>query len=99
MRYDNDAALAEITRRSEELKRRKSAGTTALLTAVSGTLVLALCFVFSLFVHPSSAGIVFEQYGALMLDEQAGSYVLTAVAGFAAACGLTVGISRHNEKK
>ena len=95
MKYDTDAALAEITRRSEIIKRKRSAGTAGLLTAVSGALALALCFVFTRFVHASSAGIVFAQYGALMLDELAGGYVLSAVAGFSLACGLTAGIYRR----
>ena len=94
MRYNTDTALKEIISRSEEIRRKKSAGTSALLTAVSGVLALALFVVFSVFVHRSSEGIVFAQYGALMMDEVAGGYVLTAVLSFSAASGLTAAVSR-----
>ena len=99
MRYDTDAALKEILRRSETIRERKSAGTSVLLTAVSGALTLALCFVFTAFVRVSSAGIVFPQYGALMMDELAGGYVLTALAGFSLASGLTAAVCRHRHNR
>ena len=98
MRYDTNAALIEITKRSEEIKRRKSVGTTVLLTSVSGMLLLALCFVSSIFVHTSPVGVVFAQYGALMMDELTGGYVLSAVMGFSIASGLTVGVYRKKNK-
>ena len=98
MMYDTNTALAEITKRSEIMKRKKSAGLTVLLTSMSSAFALALCFVLSLFVHTSHVGTVFAQYGALMVDELAGGYVLSAVAGFSIASGLTVGIYRHNNK-
>ena len=98
MRYDTDTALREILSRSEDIRRKKSAGTTALLTSVSGALILALFAVFSALVQRSSAGIVFAQYGALMMDEVAGGYVLTAVACFSAASGLAAAISRLRHK-
>ena len=94
MRYTTDTALKEIISRSEDIRRKKSAGTTALLTTVSGALLLALFAVFSAFVDRSSAGIVFAQYGALMMDEAAGGYVLTAVISFTAGTGITAAVSR-----
>ncbi|MBQ6151884.1 MAG: hypothetical protein IJJ03_09565 [Mogibacterium sp.] len=97
MRYNTDTALIEITKRSEEIKKRKSAGTTILLTSLSGMLLLALCFVSSVFVHASPVGVVFAQFGALMMDELTGGYVLSAVVGFTVASGLTVGIYRKNK--
>ena len=98
MRYDTNAALIEITKRSEEIKRRKSVGTTVLLTSVSGMLLLALCLVSSIFIQVSPVGVVFAQYGALMMDELTGGYVLSAVAGFSIASGLTVGVYRIKNK-
>lgn len=97
MRYNTDTALIEITKRSEEIKRRKSVGTTVLLTSLSGILLLTLCFVSSAFVSASPVGVVFAQYGALMMDEMTGGYVLSAVIGFSVASGLTVGIYRKNK--
>jgi hypothetical protein len=96
--YDTNTALIEITRRSEEIKRKKSAGMTVLLTSVSGALALALCLILSVFVNTASVSTIFAQYGALMLDELAGGYVLSAVAGFSIASGITVGIYNHKNK-
>lgn len=98
MRYDTNAALTEITKRSEDIKKKKSVGITVLLTSMSSVLVLALCFVFSLFVQVSTVGVVFAQYGALMMDELTGGYVLSAVIGFSVASGLTVGVYRSKNK-
>ncbi len=99
MKYTTETALEEIIRRSESIKERKSAGLSVLLTTVSGALAFALCFVCSLFVRTSSSGIVFPQYGALMMDELAGGYVLCTLVSLSIACAVTVAVYRKIKEK
>ena len=99
MKYTMDAALKEISARGKRLRIRRQKHTVhalsvsclvllALLTGTMATLSQTLC-----------AQVPAGAYGALLLGESVGGYVLVAVAAFAAAVAVTLTAIRHRGKK
>ena len=87
--------VAALHGRMETRRRRKERRTTAWLTA--GCLGLALCLgtlVFGGAAHPGGTAGMYS--GATMLFEDAGGYVLTALAAFMAGVIITVVLMRRS---
>ena len=90
MKYDNDSALSEITRRKNVLisdhKRKRIAELTA------ATAVVGLMLVLSFMNMDRITGIdeMYSVYGSFLLSDSVGGYVLVGVLCFAAAVIITL---------
>ena len=88
LKYTTEEALAEIMRRREVIEFRKERRECRILSAAVGTLFALLIMVTAVLPGKPeyvSAGSV---YGAFLLGQEAGGYVLTAVIAFV--LGVTV---------
>ena len=99
MKYDNDSALSEITRRKNVLIRDHKRKKIAELTAA--TAVVGLMLVLSFMNMDRITGIdeMYSVYGSFLLSDSVGGYVLVGVICFAAAVIITLLCLRKNNNK
>ena len=97
MKYDREARLREIMRRSEMIKDRKDYKKLYALTASASSLLLALAVSIVGFGGIEAAGTDWAAYGSILLSPQAGGYVLTAVIAFGVGVLLTVLILKYRK--
>ena len=99
MKYDSDAALQEILRRSEAIRAKKERRTIRGLASASAALLALLVAGVCLFSRTETTEGVWSVYGAFLLPAEAGGYVLAAVAAFVIGVVVTVACVRYREKK
>ena len=96
MKYDLDAAAAEINRRgaflSEKKRQRRSVGRISAACAAVFLLLLGAMYHFAVFGPAKLKGSV---YGSFLLSTEAGGYVLVGVICFAAAVVITLLCVKH----
>ena len=90
MKYTNEEALAEIMRRSDQIKIRKSCRAYKVLSCVSGVLFFVLVFMIALFPKDITATSGGSVYGAFLLSRESGGYVLVAVIAFVLGIAVTL---------
>lgn len=82
MKYDREARLREIMRRSEMIKNRKEHKKLYSLTASASAILLVLAAFIVDLGGIEAAGTEWTAYGSFLLSPQAGGYVLIAVIAF-----------------
>ena len=92
MKYSESEALREIVKRSERLREAKKRRRSGVCLALSAVLVCALTFILARLAPEAEPLAVSGAYGAFLLPEQTGWYVLVAVCAFAAGVLFTVGV-------
>lgn len=97
MKYDREARLREIIRRSEIIKDRKDHKKLYALTASASSLLLVLAVFIVGFGGIEAAGTDRTAYGSFLLSPQAGGYVLTAVIAFGVGVLLTILTQKHRK--
>lgn len=99
MKYTMDAAVTEIAVRSKRLRKRREKSSVRALS-VSCLVLAALLVRTTTALHLTlCATVPAGTYGALLLGEATGGYVLVAVIAFAAAVVVTLAAIRHSRKK
>ena len=91
MKYTSEEALAEIMRRSEQITiLRENRRACKRFSAAAGALFAVLVLVIALM--PGKAGITSagSVYGAFLLSQQAGGYVLASVIAFTLGVAVTL---------
>lgn len=95
--YDTQTRVAMVTRRVTMLHRKRENRLAAMLSMLCLMLTGGLIGAIGAF-GDQGQGYVSGLYGATMLFEDAGGYVLVGVITFAAAVAITVLCIRHREK-
>ena len=98
MKYDIENSMREIEKRSVGIRKKRRAAVISGLSAASASLCIMLCAAITFFAGSASAGMVSIQYGAMMLNETAGGYVVTSVIAFASSCALTLAAAYKRRK-
>ena len=93
MKYTRDEALNEIFKRGKEVKYRHDRRVTRLLEASSLVLVFSLIGVLGVFTGETKGSESF--YGALMLSENTGGYLLVAAIAFILGITVALAIVHH----
>lgn len=91
MKYTTDQMLSEILRRSNAVADRRNRRRYYVLSAASGILLAALVAVTALLPGWTDSGSYMTKYGAFLLSEEAGGYVLAAVLAFSFGVAVTIG--------
>lgn len=97
MKYDREAGLREIMRRSEIIKKKKDYKKLYTLTASASSLLLVLVVFIVGLGGIEAAGTDRTAYGSFLLSPQAGGYVLTAVIAFGVGVLLTILTQKHRK--
>ena len=90
MKYDNDSALNEITRRKDVLIRDHKRKKLAELAAATAVVGLMLVLSFMNMNRIAGVGEMYSVYGSFLLSDSVGGYVLVGVLCFAAAVIITL---------
>lgn len=88
MKYSNEKALCEIRRRSEQIILKKKREVCQKLAGISSALFITLIAAISFLTEEVSINSSKSVYGAFLLGEEAGGYVLVAFIAFV--LGITV---------
>ena len=98
MKYDAESSLREVLRRGRRLREKRRQRMQAFLSAAAVFTVVLLGAVLHLFGKLVPVKGETSVYGAFLLQQEAGGYVLVGVICFAAAALLTLAMVRHREK-
>ncbi|MDD3251680.1 MAG: hypothetical protein PHV18_03870 [Lachnospiraceae bacterium] len=96
---DKETRATRVLVRVRELRIRRENRVLAGLSAICTFLAITLAGAYSVLVNRTGEGIVSGLYGANLLLEGGGGYVLMGVVSFAAAVLITVVWTRNREKK
>ena len=90
MKYGIDEALAQIEARSREMKIQKKRKQTALLAGMIAVLLIMSSVAIYRRTGIKPVEEISSSYGAFMLSEEAGGYILVGVVSFTFAVALTL---------
>ena len=90
MRYTVQEASAEVIRRSEQIRLDRSRRVVRRLRAATGTLAVALALAIALVPGRGAVAPTGSVYGSFLLPQEAGGYVLAAVAAFMLGVAVTL---------
>ena len=96
--YDRAERIKLVKQRAGELRHKREKKSLRTLFALCLTLSLALVQAFALVIRGSRGAFVQEMFGATLMFEDAGAYVLVGVLSFTAAVIVTVLGLRHRHK-
>ena len=82
MKYTSEEALAEVMRRSDQIKLRRSRRNCRILSGVSALLSVLLLLVIGNMPGGTYSAFTGTVYGSFLLSAASGGYVLTAVIAF-----------------
>ncbi|MBQ3275957.1 MAG: glycosyltransferase [Oscillospiraceae bacterium] len=99
MKYSQEAAISEITARGARIRKQRQKSRTKILSGATLALAALLMTALASLGPAPSVESFGDAYGALLLGEKSGGYVLVAVAAFALAAAITILVIRHREKK
>ena len=91
MQYTTDQMLSEILRRSNAVADRRNRRRLLALSAASGILFIAVVAVTAVLPGWIDTESEMTKYGAFLLSEEAGGYVLATVLAFALGVVVTIG--------
>ena len=96
--YALDERVLLVRRRARQLRRQRENRLLGGLSSLCAALSFALVAAFSGLSGAAQGGTVLGLYGATMMFEDAGGYVLVGLLCFAAAAVITLLCIRHREK-
>ncbi len=82
MKYTTQEALAEITRRSDQIRTRRSRCACRFLSGAAGVLFATLTLVITFITQNAVCAHKSSLYGSFLLSQEAGGYIFTAVIAF-----------------
>lgn len=97
MRYTEQEALAEILRRTKRIQAERDRRTTTCLQTAASVLSCALILAIVLLPDRSAITPGESFFGSLLLSQEAGGYVLTAVIAFSLGVAVTLACLRYRQ--
>ena len=97
MRYDIDSSLGEILRRGEILAKKKHRRAACVLGSLSAVTTCLMLAVFYSITGPARAGVIGSSYGAFLLSQEAGGYVLLGLLFFVLGICFTLGALKFSK--
>ena len=90
MKYTTEEALAEIMRRSGQIIMQRERRACRVLSGITAALFAMLVLVIALLPGKATVSSSGSVYGAFLLSQEAGGYVLAAVIAFALGVAVTL---------
>ncbi|MCR5686046.1 MAG: hypothetical protein K6G81_11650 [Lachnospiraceae bacterium] len=90
MKYSLDEAARLIVQRSDEIRKQRRRGIYTSMGTLAALMLIAMAAAIYRFAGFGEVAASYSVYGAFMLPEAAGGYILVAVLSFAAAVIITI---------